>query len=166
MKKAKNRYLNDKIKQCCNSNSRQWWKEVKSLVGMNNNHQMSSILLMLIIHNWFQALDGTGSLIRICLFDFPKEFDKIDHNFLINKLRNMNIRPVIVNWIIAFLSGRYQRIKLNECTSSLIDVNAGVPQGTKLGPLLFLIMINNFKPTNNIIKFLMILQFTKSSNTI
>ena len=42
--KAKKHYLNDKIKQCGNSNSRQWWKEVKSLAGMNNNHQVSSIL--------------------------------------------------------------------------------------------------------------------------
>ena len=44
VKKAKKRYLNDKIKQCGNLNSRQWWKEVKSLAGMNNNHQVSSIL--------------------------------------------------------------------------------------------------------------------------
>ena len=65
----------------------------------------------------------------------------------------MNIHPVIVNGIIALLSGRYQRIKLKECTSSWIGINAGVPQRTKLGPLLFLIMINNFKPTYNIIKF-------------
>ena len=50
--------------------------------------------LMLVIHNLFQALDGTGSLIRICLLDFSKAFHKIDHNVLISKLRNMNIHPV------------------------------------------------------------------------
>ena len=53
--------------------------------------------LMVMTHNWFQALDGTGSLIRICLLDFSKAFDKIDHNVLISELRNMNIHPVIVN---------------------------------------------------------------------
>ena len=63
--------------------------------------------LMLMIHNCFQGLEGTGSLIRICLLDFSKAFDKIGHNVLLSKLRNMNIHPVIVNWIIAFLSGRY-----------------------------------------------------------
>ena len=41
--------------------------------------------LMLKIHNWFKALDGTGSLIRICLLDFSETFDKIDHNVLISK---------------------------------------------------------------------------------
>ena len=67
-----------------------------------------------------KALDGTGSLIRICLLDFSKAFDKIDHKVLISKLRNMNIHPVIVNWIIAFLSERYQRIKLKEYTSTVV----------------------------------------------
>ena len=93
--------------------------------------------LMFMIHKWFQALDGTGSLVRVCLLDFSKAFDKIDHNVLINKLRDMNIHTVLVNWIIAFLSGRFQRVKLGGCTSCWIDVKAGVPQGTKLGPLLF-----------------------------
>ena len=108
--------------------------------------------LMLMIHNWFQALDGTGSLIRICLLDFSKAFDKIDRNVLISQLRNMNIHPVIANWIIAFLSGRYQRIKLKECTSSWIGVQVYL-KGPNLALYCSLIMINNFKPTNNIIKF-------------
>jgi hypothetical protein len=55
----------------------------------------------------------------------------------------MNIHPVLVNWIIAFLSGLYQRVKLGGCASRWISVKASVSQGTKLGPLLFLIMISN-----------------------
>ena len=65
----------------------------------------------------------------------------------------MNIHPVLVNWVIAFLSGRYQCVKMGGFTSDWVIVKAGVPQGTKLGLLLFLIMINYFKPTSDTIKF-------------
>jgi hypothetical protein len=63
--------------------------------AIKNSSTMDASMFM--IHKWFQALDGTGSLVRVCLLDFSKAFDKIDHNVLINKLRDMNIHNVLVN---------------------------------------------------------------------
>lgn len=85
---------------------------------------------MFMIHQRFQALVGSGSLVRVCLLKCSKAFDKIDHNDLLNTLRDMNIHPVLVNSMFGFLSGRYQRVKLEKCTSRWNKMRAGVQQGT------------------------------------
>ena len=69
------------------------------------------------------------------MIDFSKAFDRIDHNVLIDKLRLLNVPPVLLNWCASFLRQRQQRVKLQNCTSNWRTMNAGVPQGTKLGPL-------------------------------
>ena len=74
--------------------------------------------------------------------DFSKAFDRIDHNILIDKLSLLNVPPVLLNWFASFLRQRQHRVKLQNCTSNWRTINAGVPQGTKLGPLFFLIMVN------------------------
>ena len=99
--------------------------------------------LVHLLHNWLSDLEEPNTFIRTCMIDFSKAFDRIDHNILIDKLRLLNVTPVLLNWCASFLRQRQQRVKLQNCTSNWRTINAGVPQGTKLGPLFFLIMIND-----------------------
>lgn len=74
---------------------------------------------------------------------FSKAFDRLYHNILIRKLFDLNVRSFIINWVISFLEQQSQYVKYQNNFSEYVTTHAGVPQGSKLGPILFLTMFND-----------------------
>ncbi|XP_044182118.1 uncharacterized protein LOC122962934 [Acropora millepora] len=97
--------------------------------------------LVSMTHAWYSGTDGNGAAVRVILFDFKKAFDLIDHKILVRKLGTYSIPDAVISWISEFLTSRKQRFKLgHDCFSEWGAVPAGVNQGTKLGPWLFIII--------------------------
>jgi hypothetical protein len=79
--------------------------------------------------------------VDVVYLDFAKAFDKVDHGVLFRKLRLLGVRGDLLAWIHSFLTERLQAVVVGGSRSSEVRVKSGVPQGTVLGPILFLIHI-------------------------
>ena len=109
--------------------------------GFRKNHSTATTLLK-VSNDVATAMDKSLVTILV-LLDYSKAFDAINHDLLLAKLQYYGFNRTTISWFKNYLSDRVQYVQLNDVSSSLLDVQRGVPQGSILGPLLFTIFTSD-----------------------
>ena len=114
----------------------------------------TSLALLELTEEITSALDHKKSTIGVFI-DIKKAFDTIDHGILLTKRNHYGIRGVANNWLTSYLYNRQQYVNINDQEPDMANVVCGVPQGSILGPKLFILYINAIGDTSSLLKFIL-----------
>ena len=131
------RAVNDQLSTFLNMNE----SLVTEQSGFRPQHSTQTAVLDVTDHI-LNNMDN-GKVTGAIFVDLKKAFDTVDHAILLSKLNDNGVRELELKWFESYLSGRKQATKIDGTTSDFANVSVGVPQGSILGPLLFIIFINS-----------------------
>ena len=130
---------------------------IENQSGFRGGYSTDSSLICLT--DYIKHEIGQGNFTGMVLIDLAKAFDTVDHSILLDKLREIGVSSV--DWFDSYLTGRSQCVEVSACKSEFLPISCGVPQGSILGPLLFLVYINDMSSSVNCMLSLNCTQMTQ-----